>query len=980
MKNKKIINEISRIMEIMKVSLINEGPVGPRPKFEFNFSKTHKSFDDVSIKKLNLDIDNSLPTVTTKKKLTTAGELENILDNFSNTKWDDMKPAERKFLVDLNSKMADADPIFLKNVTEDFFTRIYKDVKDPLSEIQLLVALKESFNSRHHIKIDELLAGKSASYKEESKSNTRRFWDRIVGSNKNTGVNGNIASGFWNWLSNSKSGKIIGIPLALGIAPRIFCYFSYSDICEAVGIKVGEVLVKLKLGSGQELFLKLISTDPLPEHTSKELCENFGRNQTEIQNDVNLFSGFGSGFDVTDEELQSIMTKLSSTYDGMGLIIFNKLFVSSGGAGMNLYQFLIKEDISAAKIQNAIAGNVRDTFSIFGEMIKAQPKIEEIEGLMRNYLKLTNTGTTGVESIFIKIDKDSWTPIGKNVDITTNWTTDGKQIILSVDTQIEIQQKAKELLGTYLSQVEGDNPIPTDLKSVKSYVINQPGQEKSWLNKLDWESVDKVLTPQLDNYFKDTLGKLSWDWYHAIDKQQVESKIGLSNLLLENKKKILTEDEKKPKNTGGGGTSVVKTFPGPGTVQEFQDWLDTHYPTWLNGGKLNKGTGYGNYGGNTQKAFGIYSTEYQKSLTSGGNVNPPAEVDKEKQIFDKFNDSIWFFSTTNNERMNIEYRPEMAKTIKYLRGKNYIEECSYLGAILALHGRNISKYKTDIDTQNKIDTQLPSLQKYLQTIFEGIQLKRPNGLSQILEQVSDFVVVNVINGIPKKQTEDDNYKDMSNVTIKSIIGGGTELRKGDKSGTVASIKNNLGYKKDNTIYFTEDFNTFLINYKGRNKLDNSNGNISNDLICSIEQYQQLCSTYSAKKTTAPTEQKQLPIEVKYLNDYATAVGTGTPSEGPCKSLFDYYAKQAKDWDLGNKAGSPNAEITDELLKNAKTAVKRCKIGLKKNFYPSDRKYITDKNNPFYIFDFDKEGQKTATTPKPTTPTVPTNNTPNPVDN
>jgi hypothetical protein len=975
MKNKKIINEISRIMEIMKVSLINEGPVGPRPKFSFDFSKTHKLFDDASIKKFNLDIDNALPTVTTKKKLTTAGELENILDNFSDTKWDDMKPAERKFLLDLNNKMADADPNFLKNVTDDFFTRIYKDVKDPLSKAELLTVLKAGFNSKHQIKIEELLSVKSASYNEETKNPITKWFNKITGSNKNTSQDAGIFAGVMSSLLKNR--LIQG-----GIAISILCKYTKAgaSVCQFAGDKLDEMAQKLNFTDGQQLFLSILKEDPLPTSDVDSLCESFGRDKNTIQKDVDLFYDMGDWRDVTLTELSSIITNLGQKYDGFGLIIFNKLFELKDPQGKNIYQWLISEDISDQEISSTVKKYVPIGFSIFREMSETQPEMSEIELLISKYLNLTNTGATGVESIFIKIDKDSWTPIGKNVDITTNHTTDGKQIILSVDTQIEIQQKAKELLGTYLSQVEDSNPIPTSVEAAKSLVINQPGQEKSWLNKLDWESVDKVLTPQLDKYFKDTLGKLSWDWYHAINKQQIESKIGLSNLLLENKKKILTEDEKKPKNTGGGGSTTKTKFPGPGTVQEFQDWLDTHYPTWLNGGKLDKGTGYGNYGGNTQKAFGIYSTEYQKSLTSGGNVNPPAEVDKEKQIFDKFNDSIWFFSTTNNERMNIEYRPEMAKTIKYLRGKNYIEECSYLGAILALYGRNISKYKTDIDTQNKIDTQLPSLQKYLQTIFEGIQLKRPNGLSQILEQVSDFVVVNVINGIPKKQTEDDNYKDMSNVTIKSIIGGGTELRKGDKSGTVASIKNNLGYKKDNTIYFTEDFNTFLINYKGRNKLDNSNGNISNDLICSIEQYQQLCSTYSAKKTTAPTEQKQLPIEVKYLNDYATAVGTGTPSEGPCKSLFDYYAKQAKDWDLGNKAGSPNAEITDELLKNVKTAVKRCKIGLKKNFYPSDRKYITDKNNPFYIVDFYKEGQKTATTPKPTTPTVPTNNTPNPVDN
>jgi len=447
--------------------------------------------------------------------------------------------------------------------------------------------------------------------------------------------------------------------------------------------------------------------------------------------------------------------------------------------------------------------------------------------------------------------------------------------------------------------------------------------------------------------------------------------IGLKKILLEDKPKSSGKPKSGGTTTGGSTTTRTVNFPGPGTVQQFQDWLDTNYPTWLNGGKLNQGNGYGSYGPNTQKAFSQYGTQYQQSLTSGsGTPTPQPTVDKEKEIFDKFNDSISFRSM-NNERMNIEYTPEIAKKIKYLKGLKYNDECSYLGAILDLYGKIISKYKTDIDTQNKIDTQLPFLQKYLQSINESLQIKRPNGLARILEQVSDFVTVYIDNGVPRKQTEADNYKDASSITIKSIIGGGTELKKGDKSDTIVRVKEALKYTKDKTPYFTEDFNTFVINYKGTNKLDNTNGNISQDLICSIDQYKNLCSTSSSKTTTAPP--KQLPIEVKYLNDYATAVGTGTPSEGPCKSLFDYYAQQAKDWDTGNRAGSPNTEITAELLTNAKTAVKRCKVGIKKTFYPRDRKYIIDKNSPFYIVDFDKEAQKPATTPKPTTPTVASNN-------
>jgi hypothetical protein len=414
-------------------------------------------------------------------------------------------------------------------------------------------------------------------------------------------------------------------------------------------------------------------------------------------------------------------------------------------------------------------------------------------------------------------------------------------------------------------------------------------------------------------------------------------------------KKILIEQQNKAQKT-----------------KDFQDWMDINHPNWVgctdnactNGRNLNKGNGYGNFGDSTTKSWNLYGNDFNAQYnpqSSGGNAQQIVAVDKAKEIFDKFNDSIWFFST-NNERMNIEYRPEMAKTIKYLRGKNYIEECSYLGAILALYGRNISKYKTDIDTQNKIDTQLPSLQKYLQTIFEGIQLKRPNGLSQILEQVSDFVVVNVINGIPKKQTEDDNYKDMSNVTIKSIIGGGTELRKGDKGDTIVRVKEALGYTKDKTPYFTQDFDTFVINYKGANKLDNTNGNIGQDLMCSLEQYKQLCSTSSGQKTTAPPTNTttSTPIELKYLNDYANAVGNGVPSYGTCKSLFDYYSEQALNYRRLKKVNKA-PQITDVQLKPIKDKILYCqkssdlKDRAKLDTLISQRFRIQqDKDSPYYV--------------------------------
>ena len=372
----------------MKVSLINEAPVGTRPKFSFNFDKTHKVFDDASIKKFNLDIDNGLPTVTTKKKLTTAAELDGILDNFSTTKWDEMKPAERKFLFELNNKMVDADPTFLKNATDDFFTRIYKDVKDPLSKIELLDALKSGFNSRHHIKIDELLTVKSANYNEETKNPITKWFNKITGSNKNTSQDAGIFSAISSLLKN----KYVGNAIGLGVVAYVVCNMTKAaGLCQLAGDTIDEMAKKLNLKDGQELFLSLLIQDPLPTSDVDSLCEAFGRDKTTIQKDVDLFYDMGDfrltiHSDVTLTELVSIITNLGQKYDGFGLILFNKLFESKDPQGKNIYQWLISEDISDQEISSAVKKYVPIDFSIFREMKQTQPEMSEIELLISKYL------------------------------------------------------------------------------------------------------------------------------------------------------------------------------------------------------------------------------------------------------------------------------------------------------------------------------------------------------------------------------------------------------------------------------------------------------------------------------------------------------------------------------------------------------------------------------------------------------------------
>ena len=306
--------------------------------------------------------------------------------------------------------------------------------------------------------------------------------------------------------------------------------------------------------------------------------------------------------------------------------------------------------------------------------------------------------------------------------------------------------------------------------------------------------------------------------------------------------------------------------------------------------------------------------------------------------------------------MNIEYTQQIGKWIKYYTGYKFNEESSYLGSVLSAYGNMISKYKTDETIQSEIDSQLPTLQSYLKTLFEGIQIKRSVGLSQILEQIANLVTVNVVNRIPQKQTESDQYKDASNKTIKSIIGGGSELIKGEKSDTIVRIKSAIGYTKDSTPYFTEDFNTFVINYKGTKGMDNTNGNISQELICSIEQYKKLCSTSSSQKTTAPPTNTttSTSIELKYLNDYANAVGDGVPQYGTCKSLFDYYSEQALNYRRLKKVNKA-PQITPEQLKPIKDKILYCqkssdlKDRAKLDTLISQRFRIQqDKDSPYYL--------------------------------
>ena len=92
-------------------------------------------------------------------------------------------------------------------------------------------------------------------------------------------------------------------------------------------------------------------------------------------------------------------------------------------------------------------------------------------------------------------------------------------------------------------------------------------------------------------------------------------------------------------NTGGGGTQ--NPIGDADAVKKFQDWLDIKYPTWLKGGKLNKGGGYGNFGPNTSNAWTTYGVDYQKVVVVPTGTTPTGTTPPLNQVFTNKIAPIW---------------------------------------------------------------------------------------------------------------------------------------------------------------------------------------------------------------------------------------------------------------------------------------------------------------------------------------------------
>jgi len=109
-------------------------------------------------------------------------------------------------------------------------------------------------------------------------------------------------------------------------------------------------------------------------------------------------------------------------------------------------------------------------------------------------------------------------------------------------------------------------------------------------------------------------------------------------------KALLDEANSISKPVGGSASLPTNPIGEKSDIQKFQDWMDVKHPNWLNNKtSLNKGTGYGNFGSQTNAAWAKYAVEYQKvtPVVAPKKVIKAYALTARTPIYKNVTDFIW---------------------------------------------------------------------------------------------------------------------------------------------------------------------------------------------------------------------------------------------------------------------------------------------------------------------------------------------------
>ena len=850
---------------------------------------------------------------------------------------------------------------YQKNVTKKITPAKYAD------EIELLLGRFDTIANIGHLRRvvttveEESAASISKKIEKETGEKTGKKWFDFSSGNKKGASNG-----FWGVVSKFLGLGVVNFGLAYYFIkgevkselPELMKiakdFASEGGITSLVGEPLFIELLKKKISGLADEYAKSVGLSP-------ENITNIDKDVNDIISEENWFSS------LSEEELGEFLNKMTTSYDGVNFLYFLKKFGEV--KGKDFYTWLVSDingiegaDFSSEEIETAFK-KVNPSFQFIKD-VSYPTYVRNINQILTIYQNVSNPNT-GIENIYYKdYGSDKKLPWKKfETTSTLSITNINNQITtFSSDEINKIKTSASNYLDEYWKSMAESGTLDKIAEKVEEVTGNE---SKEISNTLDENKMYDYVYDKLESEYP-KLADISIDWKRSIQKNGgvvIESVKGLNKILFEKRGDGSGSSSGGSGGggrggSGGGGTQLPSTpFKTQAEGDAFRAWVrqtDAAYATQINlsaTGPINNS--------NIRTAYKKYGTAYQNSLSNsggGGAAQQSETVDKAKEIFDIYSKKIWFYNK-NNVIFNLqEFNKEIGDWINYFISEGFNQPSAFLGAILMNYGTQLTQYKARKNVQDEIDKYLTALQDTLTArLNEGFKLKKLLGLSQILEQVSDFVVFNIVNGVPKKQTEDDNYKNASGKIITSIIGGGDEVIRGEKSDTVARIKKALGYTKDNTPYFTDDFDKFIIDYKGEKELDNTNSNISKELICSIEQYKKLCVSSSGQKTTAPPTNTTtvIPIELKNLTDKANAVGTGIPAYETCKSLFDSYSEQALNYRRLKKVNqAPNITVAqlqpikDKILYCQKSSDLKDRAKLDTLITQRFRIQQGDKDNPY----------------------------------
>jgi hypothetical protein len=489
-------------------------------------------------------------------------------------------------------------------------------------------------------------------------------------------------------------------------------------------------------------------------------------------------------------------------------------------------------------------------------------------------------GEDGYSQMQIKQDSrnenSEWEPFNNpNENITLNFiNSDGETILFDYTKRTEILNQLKMYIDGIWSKA-GSIDVKEKITNLYNEIIKDKKVPTSDdLLKLSL-SPEIVYTDVSAELMKDhpEFNKIKFTWPWVLK----ENVVGLARILKE--QPVLKPDGGGGSGggSGGGGTQLPPTpFKTQAEGDAFRAWVrqtDAAYATQINLSAT------GPFNNNfIRNAYKKYGTLYQNSLSNsgGGNAQQITTEDKAKEIFNIYSKKIWFYNK-NNVIFNLqEFNKEIGDWINYFISEGFNQPSAFLGAILMNYGTQLTQYQTRKNVQDEIDKNLTELQDTLKkrlNIREGFKLKKLLGLAQILEQISEIVIVNIVNGIPKKTTEDDNYIDTNSKTIESVIEGGDEIRPKERNSTVKIVKPRVGYtvSTDAGNNFTENFKNHLLKYKSEKLLDYNNPNITQQLLCSFDDLQQMypdwCKKFK-KPTPTPsqtTQTNQTPEDIADIN-------------------------------------------------------------------------------------------------------------------